>query len=87
MLTAHAHTAGSRHDIGGKTASQLPPSLLAALFGAELNSVHPFGVDPVFLSRSTLYQADLADNVNLYYNTTPGSGEVRSFHEQSLSLS
>ncbi len=38
--------------------------------------MHPYGIDPVFLSSSSLYQADLADNADLYYNTTAGSGQV-----------
>jgi hypothetical protein len=70
------HFAPCRHNIGGTKASQLPSGLLDELFGTELNSLHPYGIDPVFLSRSSLYQADLADNVDLYYNTSAGSVEV-----------
>ncbi|GLC65055.1 hypothetical protein PLESTF_000241800 [Pleodorina starrii] len=51
-------------------------SFLGSLFGTETNSLHPYGTDPVFLPRSSLYDARLADKVNQYYNTTHGSGEV-----------
>ena len=39
----------------------------------------PYGVDPVFLPRSKLYDAQLAAQggaAQLYYNTSPAAGEV-----------
>jgi hypothetical protein len=46
------------------------------LFATELNALHPYGVDPVFLPSSSLYDSRLSDSTALYYNSTPGSGEV-----------
>ncbi|GLC65051.1 hypothetical protein PLESTF_000241400 [Pleodorina starrii] len=42
----------------------------------KANPLHPYGIDPVFLSSSSLYDARLSDKVNQYYNTTPESNEV-----------
>ncbi|GLC65058.1 hypothetical protein PLESTF_000242100 [Pleodorina starrii] len=71
----------ARHKVPGVKYSTLPGtssvySLLTELFGTETNSQHPYGTDPIFLPSSSLYDASLADKVNQYYNTTPGSGEV-----------
>ncbi|GIL59280.1 hypothetical protein Vafri_14181 [Volvox africanus] len=42
----------------------------------EVKTLVPFGVDPVFLPVSSLYDIRLSKNVNQYYNTTERSGEV-----------
>ncbi len=65
-----------RYDIGGRPASELPAGMLDRLFGPELDALHPYGVDPVFLPSSKLYDSDLKDKVSYYYDTRNGSGEV-----------
>lgn len=67
---------GYRYDIGGRPASELPAGLLDRLFGPELDALHPYGVDPVFLPSSKLYDSGLKDKVSYYYDTRNGSGEV-----------
>ncbi len=62
------------------------------LFATELDFRHPYGVDPVFLPSSSLYDSRLSDSVAQYYNTTAGSGEVAAtgapyaFHHRPLQV-
>ena len=54
-------------------------SILDRLFAPQRVSLHPYGVDPVFLPTSVLYDTQLgADDASkqLYYNTTSTAGEV-----------
>ncbi|KAG2430825.1 hypothetical protein HXX76_009800 [Chlamydomonas incerta] len=78
-----------RHTVG----SSAPPLSDAArdrLFASELEPLHPYGVDPVFLPSSALYDSRLSDSAAQYYNTTAGSGEVAAtgapyaFHHRPL---
>eukprot|EP00798_Chlamydomonas_sp_ICE-L_P008465 gene8465-4909_t len=45
--------------------------LLDQLFGTD--TVRPYGIDPVFLRSSTLYDTSLLDQYDLYYNTSNSS--------------
>jgi hypothetical protein len=51
-------------------------SPLDRLFAPQRASLHPYGVDPVFLSSSQLYDAKLGAQAQLYYNTSSAAGEV-----------
>ncbi|EFJ47854.1 hypothetical protein VOLCADRAFT_91478 [Volvox carteri f. nagariensis] len=63
-----------RHYIPGERGNS--SSFLKALLGGESDSLGPYGVDPVFLKGSSMYDIQLADKVSHYYNTTSGSAEV-----------
>ncbi|KAG2451339.1 hypothetical protein HYH02_003943 [Chlamydomonas schloesseri] len=77
-----------RHTVG--SIAPLSEATKDRLFATELDSRHPYGVDPVFLPSSSLYDSRLSDSVAQYYNTTAGSGEVAAtgapyaFHHRPL---
>ncbi|PNW72097.1 hypothetical protein CHLRE_16g682550v5 [Chlamydomonas reinhardtii] len=64
-----------RHTVGSSSAP-LSAATRDRLFATELHPLHPYGVDPVFLPSSALYDSHLSDSTVQYYNTTAGSGEV-----------
>ena len=69
-----------RYDISGlRSDSNGKASILDRLFAPQRVSLHPYGVDPVFLPSSHLYDAQLGaqgGSAQLYYNTSIGAGEV-----------
>ncbi|KAK9816871.1 hypothetical protein WJX72_006349 [[Myrmecia] bisecta] len=53
---------------------------IALLEGTQAaSSLQPFGVDPVFLTSSSIYRSDIAGTPEFYYNTTSGSGEISPY--------
>lgn len=41
---------------------------IRAIINPMRNGTHPYGIDPVFLPSSELYQSDIAPHVEWYYN-------------------
>lgn len=70
-----SHMRARRHTVGSSSAP-LSAATRDRLFATELHPLHPYGVDPVFLPSSALYDSHLSDSTVQYYNTTAGSGEV-----------
>ena len=74
LMTCRYNISGLRsNDSGDKD------SFLDRLFAPQRGSLHPYGVDPVFLPSSQLYDAQLGaqgDPAQLYYNTSTAAGEV-----------
>jgi hypothetical protein len=57
----------------GSNSSSGVAAYLAALLGPSGTDLHPYGVDPVYLRSSSLYQPDLVGLEEQYYNTSDGA--------------
>ncbi|GAX82864.1 hypothetical protein CEUSTIGMA_g10291.t1 [Chlamydomonas eustigma] len=53
-----------------QTDSSFVTNFYARLFAGKNNSIYPYGVDPVFLQTSSLYNPVIFNNMPLFYNTS-----------------
>jgi hypothetical protein len=70
-----------RYNITNVRSAEAKASILDRLFALQRVNLHPYGVDPVFLPTSELYDTRLGADDNsakLYYNTSAAAGEVSS---------